>query len=160
MFQASLAGQQTKKDSATSKNKELRAIDAAVERMRAEGGFVAHAKMDRLKGLLLEHFAPREDGDGRGDLDPDTTRVMVFCSFRACLEEIVVRTRVDRPAPVEKLLTGFRCPLPAAAHAQPGAAAAQGRLVCRPEHGQGRPQGAQGASPPLRSLSPCPSPLR
>lgn len=97
MFQTALAKMETKKDSATSKNKELREINMTVERFKTQGGYVPHAKMDRLKGLLFEHFAPREPGDGRGDLNPETTRVMVFCSYRACLEEVVVCGRSPSP---------------------------------------------------------------
>lgn len=94
MFMNSLETLMTKKDSKTSKNKEIKAISDAVEEMRAVGGFVPHAKMDRLKSLLLEHFAEREDGDGRGDVVPSETRVMVFCMFRDCTEEIVVSPSV------------------------------------------------------------------
>lgn len=92
MFQKSLKSQTTKKDTTKSKdtNKDLREIDAAIERMKTVGGYVPHAKMDRLKGLLFDHFKPREEGDNRGDLEVETTRVMVFVSFRDCLDEIVV----------------------------------------------------------------------
>ena len=92
MFQTSLKSITTKTDTEKSKaaNKELRAIDAAIEQMKTVGGYVPHAKMDRLKSLLFDHFKPREEGDNRGDLEVETTRVMVFVSFRACLEEIVV----------------------------------------------------------------------
>lgn len=81
----------TKKDSKTSLNKEIKAIKDAVDEMKGHGGYVPHAKMDHLRGLLLDHFAEREDGDGKGDLVPGETRVMVFCQFRDCVGEIVVR---------------------------------------------------------------------
>lgn len=91
MFQQSITDKMPKKDTPGNHFKEIRAINETIEDMKAVGGYVPHAKMDRMKSLLLDHFGPREEGDGKGDLDPETTRVMVFCSFRDCVEEIVVR---------------------------------------------------------------------
>ncbi|CDZ98028.1 DEAD-box like helicase [Phaffia rhodozyma] len=97
MFQRTIADKIPKKDTPASNSKELRAIGAAIEEMKVEGGYVPHAKMDRLKSLLLDHFAPREPGDGKGDLNPDTTRVMVFCMYRDCVEEIVTMLNKESP---------------------------------------------------------------
>jgi hypothetical protein len=57
---------------------------------QVDGSFPPHPKLLALRRLLLEHFAPREPEDGRGDFDPNSTRVMVFCSYRAVTEEVVV----------------------------------------------------------------------
>ena len=60
-------------------------------RMRGtDGSYPAHPKALALRQMLLEYFAPRETDDDRGDFDPDTTRVMVFCSYRRATEEVVV----------------------------------------------------------------------
>jgi ERCC4-related helicase len=93
MFLRCVEGVMTKEGSKakTSKNKEINEMKDAVAEMKAIGGYVPHAKMDHLKGLLLDHFSERAEGDGRGDVEPGETRVMVFCMFRECVEEIVVR---------------------------------------------------------------------
>ncbi|KAL7409448.1 P-loop containing nucleoside triphosphate hydrolase protein, partial [Mrakia frigida] len=106
MFSSSLTNALTKKDSATSKNKQINEILRTVEDMKTVGGFVAHAKMDRTKGLLLEHFAEREEGDGKGDLDPASTRVMVFCSFRECVNELVGCLNEEAPLLKAKAFVG------------------------------------------------------
>lgn len=80
-----------KAESAKNSSSKAKAIMNEIAVMKARGGYVGHAKMDRVKGLLLEHFSPKEDDNGRDDIDPGNTRVMVFCSFRACLTELVVR---------------------------------------------------------------------
>ncbi|KAG8902061.1 3'-5' DNA helicase [Tulasnella sp. 403] len=45
------------------------------------GKMPSHPKMDKLLGITLDYFG---GGDGDG-----TTRAMVFCTFRECVEEIV-----------------------------------------------------------------------
>ncbi|KAG6845650.1 hypothetical protein H0H87_005857 [Tephrocybe sp. NHM501043] len=59
------------------------------------GGFSIHPKMDRLKTLIIEHFAQQltEDDDAR----PDETRVMVFVTFREAVDEIVDTLNFERP---------------------------------------------------------------
>ena len=54
-------------------------------------GFVPHPKMDRLRTLVLEHFAGHEDATG------GSTRVMVFCTLRNVVEEIVSFLNVQKP---------------------------------------------------------------
>jgi ATP-dependent DNA helicase MPH1 len=56
-------------------------------------GFSAHPKMDMLKGLVLQHFGERM---GEAE-DADATRVMVFVTFRAAVEEIVEVLNTEQP---------------------------------------------------------------
>lgn len=46
-------------------------------------GFVPHPKMDYLQNVIASHFAQDEENGGNG------TRVMVFCTLRECVIEIV-----------------------------------------------------------------------
>lgn len=64
--------------------------DPAVKKLLAEfdrqkasrnGHFPSHPKLDKLLAIALDHFS-----DGT---DAESTRVMVFCTFRACVDEIV-----------------------------------------------------------------------
>lgn len=54
-------------------------------------GFVPHPKMDRLRTLVTDHFADHADATG------GSTRVMVFCTLRNVVEEIVAFLNVSRP---------------------------------------------------------------
>ncbi|KZO99737.1 P-loop containing nucleoside triphosphate hydrolase protein [Calocera viscosa TUFC12733] len=54
------------------------------------GGPVGHPKMDKLVAVALEHFAAPEDG-------ADDTRVMVFCQYRDCVDEIVKSLNLQQP---------------------------------------------------------------
>lgn len=67
------------------------------------GGFLTHPKMEKLKMLLIEHFAQKrfekEDADlvgGREGVTGDS-HVMVFCSFRQCVDEVVKFLNLDSP---------------------------------------------------------------
>ena len=67
------------------------------------GGFPIHPKMDKMKTLLVEHFAQKRfDKDdavangGGEDLSGDS-RVMIFVSFRQGVEEVVSFLNDDRP---------------------------------------------------------------
>jgi len=61
--------------------------------------FPPHPKMEKLKSLVLEHLLTRgemgEDG-GSSQLNPGT-RVMVFVSFRDCVEEVVEYLNCESP---------------------------------------------------------------
>lgn len=68
-------------------------LKSQVLRLRtAFGSYPPHPKALLLRQMLLHHFAPRQEGDGKGDLNPETTRVMVFCSYREAIEDILVRS--------------------------------------------------------------------
>ncbi|KAG6902797.1 hypothetical protein C0995_011284 [Termitomyces sp. Mi166 len=56
--------------------------------------FSVHPKMDRLKTLIIEHFAQQLDED---EATHDETRVMVFVTFREAVDEIVNALNFDRP---------------------------------------------------------------
>lgn len=60
--------------------------------------FPPHPKMEKLKSLVLEHLVVRgvDGGGGPAEPNPDT-RVMVFVSFRDCVEEVVDYLNLDSP---------------------------------------------------------------
>lgn len=64
--------------------------------LRARPGYVGHPKMEMLRSICLEHFKSSlnlvdEYGDKR------ETRVMIFCNFRAVVEEIVACLNTQKP---------------------------------------------------------------
>lgn len=64
--------------------------------LRAKNGYVGHPKMDKLRSMCIEHFVAAEnevDEDGK----KKETRVMVFCNFRAVVDEIVDCLNQQRP---------------------------------------------------------------
>jgi hypothetical protein len=72
--------------------------------MQKNKGFAVHPKMDRLKALAVQHFADKlEDGgeavdaSGEGQEGREETRVMVFVTFRECVDEIVEALNIERP---------------------------------------------------------------
>ena len=70
---------------------------------RRPNGFAPHPKMENLKMLVIQHFANRivDPGQGGGgglpESNADDTRVMVFVTFRNCVEEIVEFLNRERP---------------------------------------------------------------
>ncbi|KAG6911756.1 hypothetical protein DXG01_000002 [Tephrocybe rancida] len=58
-------------------------------------GFSVHPKMDRLKTLIIEHFAQKIPDNE--EAAPDDTRVMVFVTFREAVDEIVDTLNAERP---------------------------------------------------------------
>lgn len=64
-----------------------------------ESRFPPHPKMEKLKSLVLEHLVTRgAEGEGGGPSEPNpNTRVMVFVSFRDCVEEVVQYLNLDSP---------------------------------------------------------------
>ena len=59
-------------------------------------GFSMHPKMDMLKTLVVQYFGQKM-GEEKGDEGPTETRVMVFVTFRAAVEEIVEALSSERP---------------------------------------------------------------
>jgi ATP-dependent DNA helicase MPH1 len=59
-------------------------------------GFGTHPKVEKLKELLIQHFGSKIN-DETGDGSVDDTRVMVFSSYRAVVDEIVEELSRDRP---------------------------------------------------------------
>ena len=82
-------------------------IQAILEEFEAQKnrptGFAIHPKMEKLKMLLVEHFAQKqfdkEDADaaGRGEGVSGDSRVMVFSTYRQCVDEIVEYLNRERP---------------------------------------------------------------
>ncbi|KAI0690699.1 hypothetical protein BC835DRAFT_1363433 [Cytidiella melzeri] len=71
--------------------------------MNQPGGFSVHPKMDKMKTLLVEHFAQKkfdkEDAQANGggeDMSGDS-RVMVFVSFRQCVDEVIAALSSEKP---------------------------------------------------------------
>ncbi|KAL1739408.1 P-loop containing nucleoside triphosphate hydrolase protein [Schizophyllum fasciatum] len=66
------------------------------------GGFSMHPKMEKMKSIIINHFAQEmeESGLGAGDVEESArveTRVMVFVTFREAVEEIVDALNFERP---------------------------------------------------------------
>lgn len=61
--------------------------------------FPPHPKMDKLKSLVLEHLLTKDaTGDDRGPAEPNpNTRIMVFVTYRECVEEVVDYLNLESP---------------------------------------------------------------
>ena len=59
-------------------------------------GFRTHPKVEKLKEILIQHFGSKI-GDETEDGGVDDTKVMVFSSYRAVVDEIVEELSKDRP---------------------------------------------------------------
>lgn len=68
-----------KTDSDPAVKKVIAEIDT--QRKARNGHFPNHPKLERLLDITLRHFNSTPDAD--------STRVMVFCTFRDCVDEIV-----------------------------------------------------------------------
>ncbi|KAK7694443.1 hypothetical protein QCA50_001629 [Cerrena zonata] len=68
-------------------------------------GLTIHPKMERMKTLLVQHFGKsmleKEEAEERGDAEAakeaESTRVMVFVSFRECVDEVVELLNQENP---------------------------------------------------------------
>jgi len=65
----------------------------------AQGHFPPHPKMEKLKSLVLEHLLSKgTTGEDGGPAEPNpNTRVMVFVTFRDCVEEVVDYLNEESP---------------------------------------------------------------
>ena len=59
-------------------------------------GFNTHPKVEKLREILIQHFGSKIS-DETEDGSIDDTRVMVFSSYRAVVDEIVEELSRDRP---------------------------------------------------------------
>ena len=84
----------------------MQAVMQELEAQKARpGGFLTHPKMERLKMLLIEHFAQRRldfeeaeaEVNGQTGTNDGDSRVMVFCSYRQCVEEVTAFLNQDSP---------------------------------------------------------------
>jgi len=71
----------------------LRDTDA----LRSRAGYVGHPKMEKLRSMCLEHFTNAQDERDEYTGERRETRVMIFCNFRAVVEEIVECLNTQRP---------------------------------------------------------------
>ena len=61
-------------------------------------GATSHPKMEKLKDILIGYFGSRmQELSEDGDQAKDDTRVMVFSSYRAVVEEIIQKLDEHRP---------------------------------------------------------------
>lgn len=63
------------------------------------GQFPPHPKMEKLKSLVLEHLLTKGAmGEDGGPAEPNpNTRVMVFVTYRDCVEEVVDYLNLESP---------------------------------------------------------------
>jgi ATP-dependent DNA helicase MPH1 len=60
--------------------------------------FPPHPKMEKLKSLVLEHLLTKGAVEDGGVAEPNpNTRVMVFVSFRDCVEEVAGYLNLEAP---------------------------------------------------------------
>lgn len=88
------------KSGTASKKKNLRedpmfqAVLRELDNQKARG-FSVHPKMDRLRSIIVDHFAQRLPVED--DAPNDETKVMVFVTFREAVDEIVDILNFQRP---------------------------------------------------------------
>ncbi|KAJ7492863.1 hypothetical protein FB451DRAFT_1219867 [Mycena latifolia] len=92
-------GEGGKKKTASKGKKKLRedplfqAVIKELELQRLRG-FTMHPKLDRLKALVVQHFAEKLGEDGQ---ETEETKVMVFVTFREAVDEIVDALNLEKP---------------------------------------------------------------
>jgi ATP-dependent DNA helicase MPH1 len=87
-------GQESKKAQKLSADPKFQAVMTELETQRTRG-FSFHPKMDRLKGLILQHFADRTVDENTEE--DEGTRAMVFVTYRECVDEIVEMLNAEKP---------------------------------------------------------------
>ncbi|BGP51068.1 3'-5' DNA helicase [Rhodotorula kratochvilovae] len=65
--------------------------------LRGRAGYVGHPKMEKLRSMCIEHFTNAQDERDEYTGERRETRVMIFCNFRAVVEEIVQCLNSQRP---------------------------------------------------------------
>ncbi|SCV74171.1 BQ2448_6603 [Microbotryum intermedium] len=69
---------------------EFKKIANDVKALKAKSGYVGHPKMERLRSMCWDHFKAAENEMDPLAGKPRQTRIMVFCNYRAVVEEIVM----------------------------------------------------------------------
>ncbi|CAG8645682.1 10842_t:CDS:2, partial [Acaulospora colombiana] len=92
----------SKGDSKISNDPNYIATIREMERQRdlLRNRFPAHPKMDKLRTIAIQHFARaelEEEGKSTSSLGVSSTKMIVFCTFRDCIEEIVEILNEQRP---------------------------------------------------------------
>ena len=89
-----------KKAPAITKDQKYKDLITGLEMQKEDiSGFPPHPKMEKLKSLVLERLLTKgATGEEGGPSEPNpNTRVMVFVSFRDCVEEVVKYLNTDSP---------------------------------------------------------------
>ncbi|GAA5962894.1 hypothetical protein JCM3765_005908 [Sporobolomyces pararoseus] len=76
---------------------EFKKIVNEVAGIRGREGYVGHPKMEKLRAMCIEHFESTKDEVDEYTGEKRETRVMIFCNFRAVVEEIVDCLNTQRP---------------------------------------------------------------
>jgi ERCC4-related helicase len=90
----------SKGDSKISKDPNYIATIREMEQQRdLRNNFPAHPKMEKLRTIAIQHFARAEleqesNSAGSGS---SSTKMIIFCTFRDCIEEIVEALNEQRP---------------------------------------------------------------
>lgn len=86
------------------KDPKLQAIIQELEAQKNRpGGFSVHPKMEKMKTLLIEHFAQKQfdkdDADANGGNHTLTgdSRVMLFVTLRQCIDEVMEVLNREKP---------------------------------------------------------------
>jgi ATP-dependent DNA helicase MPH1 len=82
------------------KQSEFQALVKEMKLQRNTVGFAMHPKIEKLKALAIEHFVNAEPEPGAASSSssgPTATRMMVFSSFRDCVDEMVDVLNQHRP---------------------------------------------------------------
>jgi len=88
-----------KKAPPITKDQKYKDLMMGLELQKGKRHFPPHPKMEKLKSLVLDHLVVKGTADedcGPAKPNPDT-RVMVFVTFRDCVEEVVEFLNEDSP---------------------------------------------------------------
>jgi ATP-dependent DNA helicase MPH1 len=88
-------GKKDKKSKSLRDDPHFKTLMLELETQRSRG-FGTHPKVEKLKQLLIQHFGSKL-GDETEDGSVDDSRVMVFSSYRAVVDEIVEELSRERP---------------------------------------------------------------
>lgn len=88
-------GKKDKKSKDLREDPHFKTLMLELETQRSRG-FCTHPKLEKLKELLIQHFGSKL-GDETEDGSVDDTRVMVFSSYRAVVDEIVEELNREQP---------------------------------------------------------------
>jgi len=94
------SGEKVKKAPQITKDQKYKDLITGLEIQKERlSRFPPHPKMEKLKSLVLEHLLTRGlTGEDEGASQPNLgTRVMVFVSFRDCVEEVVEFLNCESP---------------------------------------------------------------
>ncbi|GAA5836929.1 hypothetical protein JCM9279_007704 [Rhodotorula babjevae] len=75
----------------------FREVKRDTDALRSRAGYVGHPKMEKLRSMCIEHFTNAQDERDEYTGERRETRVMIFCNFRAVVEEIVECLNTQRP---------------------------------------------------------------